>query len=335
MKQSATKSDLITLDEFIIDSQRQFPHATGDLSQLLRDITLACRIIARRADESGLNDIRNQQKMIGYNRLAELQEFAVDQFRLALDRSGIVRFMAMSFSDQHMRLNTDGGKYIVVLHPIEGIPNMAYNASASSVFGIYRYNPEIEDGEKQVLRSADELVASGYVLYGSSVMLVFTTVGLGVHFFTLDDDVGEFFLAGKDIKVPEKSNYFSCNTGYEYAMDEANQQVLRYLRNESGEGEEYKYRYIGSLSADIHRIILEGGIFIYPPNSILKNGKLATLYECGPIALIMEHAGGIATDGQQRIMNKIPVEIHDKTPFYAGSPDNMKKIEAILDSKNS
>lgn len=325
MKTRKSKSDLITLDEFIIDSQRQFPQATGELSQLLRDITLACRIIARQANDSVINDIYNRNNVTGYDRLEALQEFAVDQFRYALDRSGIVRLMVTAFSDNYIRLSASEGKYIVVLHPIEGIPNMGYNASAASVFAIYQQDPYAEDLTDHFLRPGDEQVASGYILYGSSAMLVFTTVGLGVNFFTLDDDVGEFFLAQSDIRIPESTPYFSCNTGFELHMNENDQNVLKYLRSKSNS----KFRYIGSLSADIHRMILEGGVFLYPVNNKMPDGKLSLIYECAPIAQIVENAGGIATDGQQRIMSKVPREIHSKSTFYAGSSTIMKDIMSV------
>ncbi len=325
MKSRKSKSDLVTLDEFIIENQRQFPQATGELSQLLRDITLACRIIARQANDSVLNDIKNRKNLTGYNRLDALREFAVDQFRYALDRSGIVRLMVTAFSNNYIRLSAADGKYIVVLHPIEGIPNMGYNASAASVFAIYQHDLYAEDLSDHFLRPGDDQVASGYILYGSSAMLVFTTVGLGVSFFTLDDDVGEFFLAQRDIRIPESAPYFSCNTGLELHMDENDQNILDYLRAKSGS----KFRYIGSLSADIHRMILDGGVFLYPANKKIPDGKLSLLYECAPIAQIVENAGGIATDGKQRIMSKVPRSIHSKTPFYAGSNEIMKSIELV------
>lgn len=334
MNTPSGKADLITLDEFIIESQQQFPEATGELSQLLRDVTLACRIIAHEANYSVLHDLINRKKVSGYDRLEHLRNFAVDQFRFALDRSGTVRLMLTSFSSGPVQMSSTDGKYVVVLHPIEGIPNMAYNASAATVFGIYK----LESGkqkvdQKAILQPGKNLIASGYVLYGSSAMLVFTTAGLGVNFFTLDDDVGDFFLSKRNITIPDEAPMYSCNNGWEYLMDEPDRKVLEYFRTNKLNGDEYKFRYIGSLSADMHRILLEGGIFLYPKNKNVPQGRLNLIYECAPLAFVIEQAGGRATDGSVRILEKVPEELISKTPFYAGSPGLMNKVDAIRNGK--
>ena len=330
MNTPASKADLITLDEFIIETQQQFPEATGELSQLLRDVTLACRIIAHEANYSVLHEMVNRKKISGYDRLEYLRDFAVDQFRFALDRSGTVRLMVTSFSSGPIKMSSSDGKYMVVLHPIEGIPNMAYNASAATVFGIYKLEPGKRKVEQEtILQPGKNQVAAGYVLYGSSAMLVFTTAGLGVNFFTLDDDVGDFFLSKRDIKIPEDAPVYSCNNGWENLMDPADRNVLEYFRSKKFNGDEYRFRYIGSLSADMHRILLDGGIFLYPRNKNVPDGRLNILYECAPLAFVIEQAGGKATDGEGRILEKVPADIHAKTPFYAGSPKLMERVKSI------
>lgn len=333
MTNTAYKSNLITLDEFIIEAQRKFPQATGDLSQLLRDITLACRIIADEANYNVQREMRSRHSGQKFDRLEYLRKFAVEQFRFALDRSGMVSRVITAFSTEPLNMSSSTGKYMVALHPIEGIPNMAYNTSAATVFGIYKTNPEEPADEQNFLQPGKNLIASGYVLYGSSTMLVFTTAGLGVNFFTLDHEVGDFFLSRRNIKIPDDAPMYSCNTGWEYLMDQPDQSVLEYFRANSFKGDPYRFRYIGSLSADMHRILLEGGIFLYPKNKNSPEGRLNLIYECAPVAFVIEQAGGIATDGKQRILDKIPEKIEAKSPFYAGSPALMKRVGQVRNGK--
>ncbi|MCH8557298.1 MAG: fructose-1,6-bisphosphatase [Balneolia bacterium] len=333
---ASRSKDLVTLEEFIIKSQQKFPQATGELSQLLRDLALAGKIIA---DEINKTVVRNASNPEGITeepleRMNRLEEFAETQLTFALKRSGIV---CSVITDDDARPNTvdPDGKYIVILDPLDGTFNVEINASIGTIFSIYRRfsEPGTMPDESESLQPGLNQVASGYILYGSSVILVFTTKNLGVNLFTLDESLGEFFLAMPDIRVPEQGKTFSLNTSYFNGWDEGVKRYYAKLRGENLEdGKEggYSYRYIGSFVADVHRTLLEGGIFLFPKSSYYPNGKLKLMYQCNPIALIVEQARGRASAIGKRILNITPEEIHQTTPITLGSVNNVLDAEKSL-----
>ncbi len=335
MPGSRTK-DLVTLDEFIIKSQQKFPEATGELSQLLRDLALAGKIIADEINKTVVRSASNPEGITEepQERMNRLEEFAETQLTFALKRSGIV---CSVITDDDARPNTvdKDGKYIVILDPLDGTFNVEINASIGTIFSIYRRFSETGTlpDESESLQPGLNQVASGYILYGSSVILVFTTKNMGVNLFTLDESLGEFFLAIPDIRVPEEGKIFSLNTSYFNGWDEGVKRYYARLRGENlEEGKEsgYSYRYIGSFVADVHRTLLEGGIFLFPKSSYYPNGKLKLMYQCNPIALIVEQARGRASAIGKRILNITPQDIHQATPITLGSVKNVLDAEKSL-----
>ncbi len=329
--------DLVTLEEFIIKSQQKFPHATGELSQLLRDLSLAGKIIADEINKTVVRNASNPEGMTEepQQRMSRLEEFAESQLTFALKRSGIV---CSVITDDDARPNTvdPDGKYIVILDPLDGTFNVEINASIGTIFSIYKRfsEPGTMPDESESLQQGLNQVASGYILYGSSVILVFTTKNLGVNLFTLDESLGEFFLAIPDIEVPAEGKTFSLNTSYFNGWDEGVKRYYAKLRGEAGGGKDdkdkktYSYRYIGSFVADVHRTLLEGGIFLFPRSHYYPEGKLKLMYQCNPIALIVEQAGGRASAIGKRILNITPKNIHQTTPITLGSVKN------VLDAEN-
>ncbi len=337
---SRTK-DLVTLEEFIIKSQQKFPHATGELSQLLRDLSLAGKIIADEINKTVVRNASNPEGMTEepQERMKRLEEFAETQLTFALKRSGIV-CSVITDDDATPDTVDPNGKYIVILDPLDGTFNVEINASIGTIFSIYKRfsEPGTTPGEAESLQQGLNQVASGYILYGSSVILVFTTKNLGVNIFTLDESLGEFFLAIRDIEVPDEGKTFSLNTSYYNGWDAGVKRYYAKLRGEKKSDEEdddnpkpvYSYRYIGSFVADVHRTLLEGGIFLFPRSDYYPEGKLKLMYQCNPIALIMEQAGGRASAIGKRILNITPTDIHQTTPITLGSVKNVLEAEREL-----
>lgn len=330
---------VITLEEYIIQAQNKFPGATGDLSQLLRDIGLAAKIISREVNKAGITNILGEDgsKNIHGESVKKLDLFADEQMISALNRAEITCMVISEENDGIVELDNAGGKYIVYLDPLDGSSNIDVNVSIGSIFSIYvREKP----GSNQL--SADEAlqpglkqVAAGYVLYGSSTLLTYTT-GMGVSVFTLDPSIGEFILCDDDVKIPDKGTIYSVNEGSYHSWDKGLKQYIKYCQVEDAEtSRPYKARYIGSMVADVHRTLKTGGIFIYPNSSQYPNGKLRLMYECNPLSLIIEQAGGLAIDGKGRILEIEPEAIHQRTPIFIGSKENVLKVKEFLDKYSS
>ncbi len=326
---------LITLEENIIQSQNRFPGATGELSQLLRDIGLAAKIISREVRQAGITNIlgsEGSQNVHGES-VKKLDRFADQQLISALDRSLITCMVISEENDGVVRLNHQGGKYIVYLDPLDGSSNIDVNVSVGSIFSIYM-RPTIYNGklrEKDALQKGIRQVAAGYVLYGSSTILAYTT-GMGVSYFTLDPSIGEFILAEKKVRIPDHGSIYSINEGSYNSWSAGLKKYIKYCQKEDpSEQRPYKARYIGSMVADIHRTLMQGGIFIYPASSRYPNGKLRLMYECNPLSFIIEQAGGMAVDGKRRIMEIRPDTIHQTTPIYIGSRQNVLKAMEFLE----
>lgn len=332
---SPKESRLVTLEEHIIQSQNRFPGATGELSQLLRDIGLASKIISREVNKAGITNILgfDGSTNIHGEAVKKLDLFADQQLISALDRSLITCMVISEENDGVVKLGSKGGKYIVYLDPLDGSSNIDVNVSIGSIFSVYmreaRYNPAVE--EKDALQPGTKQVAAGYVLYGSSTIMAYTT-GLGVSVFTLDPSIGEFILSDRKIKIPDHGPIYSINEGSYNSWNLGLKKYIKYCQVEDPEtNRPYSARYIGSMVADIHRTLIKGGIFIYPHSKKYPSGKLRLMYECNPLSFIIEQAGGMATNGNTRIMELQPEAIHQQTPIYIGSKNNVENVMDFLE----
>lgn len=325
---------LVTLEEFIIQSQNRFPGATGELSQLLRDIGLAAKIISREVNKAGITNILGVEGTTNVHgeEVKKLDTFADQQLISALERSQITCMVISEENDGIVQLRSPGGKYIVYLDPLDGSSNIDVNVSIGSIFSIYmreaRFDPSVLEAD--ALQPGIRQVAAGYVLYGSSTILAYTT-GLGVSLFTLDPSIGEFILSNKNVKIPPQGSIYSINEGSYNSWDLGLKKYIKYCQEEDPEtNRPYSARYIGSMVADVHRTLIKGGIFVYPHSKRYPEGKLRLMYECNPLSLIIEQAGGMATNGEQRILEVLPEAIHQRSPIYMGSTENVEKVMDFL-----
>jgi len=328
---------VVTLNEFIIEQQKDFPYAKGELTRLLGHIVLAAKVVNRAVNKAGLVDILGEVDSINVQgeRVKKLDIFANDTFIAALRSSGEVCGIASEENEKLIPIVEEfstTAKYIVAMDPLDGSSNVDVNVSIGTIFSIYRrLTPTGEPvTETDFLQQGVNQVAAGYIIYGSSTMLVYTT-GVGVYGFTLDPSIGEFCLSHPNIKTPENGNIYSINEGNYIRFPNGVKKYIKYCQeNDDKSHRPYQSRYIGSLVADFHRNLLKGGIFIYPETESHPLGKLRLLYECNPISLIAEQAGGKATTGYNRILNIEPTEIHQRTPFYVGSKKMVEKAEEFL-----
>ena len=316
-----------TLTEFIMERQAEFKYATGDLTRLLNDIGTASKFVSKEIRKAGLGNIMGYEDNINVQgeQQKKLDVYANNQFIGALRAGGQCCAIASEENDDIIIFDdvlAKGGKYVVAIDPLDGSSNIEVNVSVGTVFSVYRKSScdECRVSESDFLQPGDKLVAAGYVLYGSSTVLVYTT-GFGVNGFTLDPSVGSFILSHPDMKVPAIGNIYSINEAQYIYFPEGVKKYLSYCQEDDASTKRpYITRYIGSMVADIHRNLLLGGIFIYPGTLKNKKGKLRLLYECNPIAFIIEQAGGMASNGTIRIREIQPEEIHERSPFFAGSP---------------
>ncbi|NEM98331.1 class 1 fructose-bisphosphatase [Pontibacter burrus] len=320
-----------TLDRFIMRKEKDFPYATGELSQLLRDIALAAKIVNREINRAGLLDVTGgfgQQNVQGEEQ-QKLDVIANIRFIRALRNGGEVCAIISEEEEEIIQTGNKKGKYIVAIDPLDGSSNIDVNVSIGTIFSIYRRKSETGcDGTlEDCLQNGTHQVAAGYIIYGSSTMLVYTT-GNGVNGFTYEPSLGEFFLSHPDIKTPATGTVYSCNEGGVNSFPEGVKQYLNYCK-ESG----YSGRYIGSLVADFHRNLLKGGIYIYPSTAKAPNGKLRLMYECNALGFIVEQAGGKASDGSRRILDIEPTELHQRCPLVIGSAEMVDKVEAFMKSE--
>ncbi len=325
---------LITLEEYIISTQNRFPGATGELSQLLRDISLAAKIISREVNKAGITNILGFEGSMNVHgeRVKKLDVFANDQMLSALSRSNIVSTIISEESEGVIHLKNTSGKYIVYTDPLDGSSNIDVNISIGTIFSVYMRKSHRADypTDDDPIQRGIHQIAAGYVIYGSSTMLVYTT-GLGVSSFTLDPSIGEFFLTKKNIKIPEIGPYYSINEGSYNSWEPGLKKYIKFCQMEDKETmRPYSARYVGSMVADVHRTMLKGGIFIYPPSKKYPDGKLRLMYECNPLAFLIEQAGGRASNGFGRVMEVEPNSIHQRTPIYIGSTYNVEQAEYFL-----
>jgi len=326
-----------TIGEFIIESQNHFKYTSGELSRLLSSIRLAAKVVNREVNKAGLVDILGDQgsENIQGEAQQKLDVFANDAFITALTNREVVCGIASEENDEFIKIeNGDNiaSKYVVLMDPLDGSSNIDVNVSVGTIFSIYRRVSETGSPVTldDFLQPGSEQVAAGYVLYGSSTMMVYTT-GHGVNGFTLDPSIGSFYLSHPNMQTPQNGKIYSINEGNYVHFPQGVKNYLKYCQEEKGD-RPYTSRYIGSLVSDFHRNLIKGGIYIYPTSSKAPKGKLRLLYECNPIAFLAEQAGGMATDGHQRIMEIKPTELHQRVPFFVGSKNMvMKSMEFMED----
>ncbi len=325
-------SKLITLDEFIIQRQKDFPFSTGELSGLLRDIGVACKIINREVNKAGLVDITGITGKINVQgeQVQQLDEFADNTLVECLRNSGQACGYASEEKESFHSIPTfshANAKYVVLFDPLDGSSNIDVNVSIGTIFAIYRRHSDTKECSlKDFLQPGKELVAAGYVVYGSSTMLVYTT-GNGVNGFTLDPSIGEFCLSHPNITIPEEGTIFSCNVGQFSLYPDFVKKYIRFCMSEDRIQAPLSLRYIGSLVADFHRNLIKGGIFMYPQSALHQQGKLRLLYEANPMAFIIEQAGGKASTGTRDILDIIPSELHQRVPLFIGSKNMVEQVE--------
>ena len=329
------ETSVITIERFIIEQERLYPEATGELSNLLYDIALGAKIIAAAVRRAGLLNILGSAGAMNIQgeEQQKLDVFANEALKNSMSYTGRVCVMA-SEEDEEV-ITTDGngprGKYAVLFDPLDGSSNIDNNNPVGTIFSIYRRLSMEGNGTlKDVLQPGRNQVAAGYIMYGSSVMMVYTT-GQGVHGFTLDPTIGEFVLSHPDIRTPESGMYYSVNESYFARWSPGMQRAVRGFHGDFPERIRGKNsRYIGALVADFHRNLVSGGVFLYPEETHKPSGKLRLCYEASPLAFIAEHAGGSATDGLNRILDLVPTELHQRTPLVIGSKRDVEFVAEIL-----
>jgi fructose-1,6-bisphosphatase I len=326
-----------SLGEFIVEKQADFPHAKGEFSALLSAIKLASKIVNREINKAGLVDITGASGIenIQGEQQQKLDMFANEIFKNALIARGEVCGIASEEEDNYVffdNKNSRNGNYVVLMDPLDGSSNIDVNVSVGTIFSIYR-RVSPADGPVNIddfLQVGRKQVAAGYVIYGSSTMLVFTT-GNGVHGFTYDPSIGMFCLSHESLMIPKTGKIYSLNEGNYIKFPLGVKKYLKYCQEEDeATNRPYTSRYIGSLVADFHRNLLKGGIYIYPQTAQTPLGKLRLLYECNPIAFLAEQAGALATDGYNPILDLIPTELHQRVPFFTGSPEMMETAHRFM-----
>ncbi|MEM1126548.1 MAG: class 1 fructose-bisphosphatase [Bacteroidota bacterium] len=325
-----------TLEQFIIERQGTNPHSTGAFSRLLRDLSVAAKVVNRDVRRAGLVNILGDSGEINVQGEVQkkLDALAHGEFVRALKRGGVC---CMIGSEEHaeaipINASTDeDARYIVLLDPLDGSSNIDVNVDIGTIFSVYRLPEEASVGDVQAaLMPGVKQVAAGYVVYGSSTMLVYTT-GSGVNGFTLDPSVGEFLLSHPNIRTPRTGQYFSVNVGNYRSFEEGLRGYIDWAQAEDQDTRRpYSLRYIGSFVSDFHRNLLKGGIYIYPASTRDPEGKLRLMYEANPMAFLVEQAGGMATDGVGRILEKEPTTLHQRTPLFIGSSEMVQRAQSFL-----
>jgi fructose-1,6-bisphosphatase I len=325
-----------TLSQFIAEQQYKFPGATGDLSKIFRDINLASKIVNQDVRKAGLVDILGTHGTVNVQgeEVKKLDVLANEEFISALTLGGQCCAVISEEDEGIIHINSDLSKtarYVVAIDPLDGSSNIDVNAAIGTIFSIYkRISPEgtpvtFED----CLQPGTSQIAGGYVIYGSSTMIVYTT-GNGVNGFTLDAAIGDYCLSHPDIKIPESGSIYSINEGNAAEFPEGIKTYIEYCKSDSFGKKPYSARYIGSLVADFHRNLLKGGIFMYPATARSPKGKLRLMFEANPMAFIAEQAGGKASDGKNRIMKIQPADIHQRVPLMVGSKEMVEQVEGLL-----
>jgi fructose-1,6-bisphosphatase I len=328
---------IITIERHILDEQLSHPEATGVLTSLLYDIALSGKVIASKTTRAGLVEIlgRTDEVNIQGEQVQKLDQFADRTIYRLNDHTGR---LAVLGSEEHEGVlpipdKYPAGKYVLLYDPLDGSSNIDFNIPVGTIFAIYRRKSEAGPGTlEDCLQPGRDLVAAGYLIYGMSTMLVYTT-GMGVHGFTLDPTVGEFLLSHPYIRIPEPPQYFSANLGHQVYWSQGVQRFTNYLQGQEGQRKGLSLRYVGSLVADFHRNLLSGGVFYYPADTQdtkKPHGKLRLAYEAAPLGFIAQNAGGYGSDGYQNILDIQPQALHQRTPFFVGNRELVEKAEEYI-----
>jgi fructose-1,6-bisphosphatase I len=329
-------SSLLTAQQHILNEQRRlYPDASGEFSWLLSGITLACKMIAAQVRRAGLVDVLGSAEKVNVQGETQqkLDVVANQALLTCLGNRGNVAVMASEENEQPIVVPRDRkqGKYVVIFDPLDGSSNIDVNVSVGTIFSIFKREPDTtgqRDPLLDVLQNGRRQVAAGYVVYGSSTMLVYTT-GNGVNGFTLDPSIGAFLISHPNIKMPAQGSLYSVNEANADSFPDAYRSYLAHLRSGAMK-RTYSSRYIGSLVADFHRTLLKGGVFLYPPTKHYPEGKLRLMYEANPIAYLAEQAGGLAMDGKQAILDVTPTDLHQRTPLLVGSKVEIELLMGML-----
>tara|TARA_B100000900_G_scaffold408732_1_gene423476 strand:+ start:321 stop:1316 length:996 start_codon:yes stop_codon:yes gene_type:complete len=321
---------VVTLSQFIAEEQAKHPESSGNLSRIFRDIKLAAKIVNRDVRKAGLVDILGEHGTMNIQgeEVKKLDVIANDIFIDSLSQSGDICAILSEEEDDFRPVNTPAGKqgkYIIAIDPMDGSSNIDANVTIGTIFSIWKRKSLLgsEVTLEDCLQAGNEQVAAGYVVYGSSTMLVYTT-GSGVNGFTLDVSIGDFCLSHPNMTTPPMGQICSINSGNYRSFSEGMQEYIDYTNNKG-----YTGRYIGSFVADFHRNMVKGGIYLYPATEKAPNGKLRLLYECNPMAFLIEQAGGIATTGEIRVLDIQPTELHQRIPLIIGSKDMVEEALRI------
>lgn len=327
-----------TLGEFIIENQNQFEYSTGELSRLLNAIRLASKAVNHEVNKAGLVDIigATDQKNHSNEEQQKLDVYANQAFKRALINRQIVCGFASEEEDDFITISSENdnkrNNYVVLIDPLDGSSNIDVNVSVGTIFSVYRrITPSDEPvSTADFLQKGAKQVAAGYILYGTSTILIYTT-GFGVNGFTLNPALGTFYLSHPNLKFPAAGNIYSINEGNYVHFPQGIKKYIKYCQEDKNE-RPYTARYVGSLVSDFHRNLISGGVYLYPPTLSYPNGKLRLLYECNPIAFLAEQAGGAATDGKNRILDIPPEELHQRCPLYCGDKTMVGDIDRFLKS---
>ncbi|HAV22464.1 MAG: fructose-bisphosphatase [Ignavibacteria bacterium GWA2_55_11] len=334
----AFQQKVVTIERHITEEERNHPGATGDFSSVLRDLTLAIKVIWREVSKAGLVNILGLvgKENVHGEQVKKLDVFADEKIYQAMDHGGHLCVMASEENEDilHIPDKYPTGKYVLLYDPLDGSSNIDANVNIGTIFSIYRrVTPSGKGTMLDCLQPGYKQVAAGYVVYGSSTMFVYTT-GDGVHGFTLDPSIGEFLLSHENIRIPRRGKIYSVNEGNYRWWHDGMKQYVKYLQEEDeATSRPYSGRYIGSMVADIHRTLLYGGIFMYPGDKKHLDGKLRLMYEANPMSFIMEQAGGRASNGVERMMDVQPQSLHQRTPFFIGSEEDVAECEEFLQGK--
>lgn len=330
----------VTLSQFILQQERHHPTATGEFTSVLKDIELAAKLISREVVRAGLVDILGYTggENVHGEKVQKLDVFAHETIYRVLGSTGQLAVMASEEDEDIIPIPSGQpiGKYVVNFDPLDGSSNIAANINIGTIFSILpRVTQERKGGAiVDCLQPGNHQVCAGYVMYGSSTMLVYTT-GHGTHGFTFEPSLGEFLLSHPNIRTPERGKIYSVNEGNYFKWADGVKRYVDWLKMEDGaSGHPYSSRYVGSLVADFHRNLLYGGIYLYPGDRKNPKGKLRVLYECAPLAFIAEQAGGKASDGFRRIMDLEPQSLHERSPVFLGSPRDVEECEQFVQGKH-
>jgi len=328
----------MTLERFINEQERLYPNATGNFSGLLHDLSLAAKLVWREVSKAGLVNILGTTGRVNVSGdvVKKLDEFADETIYKAMDHGGHLCVMASEENEDilHIPDQYPDGKYVLLYDPLDGSSNIDANITIGSIFSVYRRISTSGKGTlADCLQEGYKQVAAGYIIYGSSTIFVYST-GRGVHGFTLDPTVGEFLLSHENIRIPKKGRIYSLNEGNFRNWDESVQRYVRYLTEQDKSTDRpYSLRYIGTMVGDSHRTLLYGGIFSYPADRNNPLGKLRLMYECNPMAFIIEQAGGRSSDGKQSILRVLPTSLHQHTPVFLGSEEDVNLCEEFLQGR--